>query len=316
MTMAQNAAAQRPVKKSVNFSLISIFALLGVIGGVALSVYIFLDYTSNPYRFGIHEKNLTVTELWAAIEDKDRNDFLTEAMFVTLLVTLASSLLGTYTALLRARKSVEALVFFPALFGAVAGIMMGYADLVGSPPHALRHLAGESFSVIWGSMSELEKITFRDEVITIILIAMAVTSGIGLILGVLRGLVGRPSSPEAIERSNAKKHLRQLNDSVDARVRSLPKHKKVATLVAIDDEKRMLYVNQAWLVGITKAKWVSIPFEDMVRWEATWLHKGAQQIDNRVVFFVRGELGPTIELHLSTQKWRERVTGLIQANFS
>ena len=311
MTMTHNAAAQTPVKKSVNFSLILIFAMIGLVGGGAFSVFLLADTAAHPTSFGIYEKNLTITEFWTAIEDKDRDDMRRVIIMSSLLITLASSLLGTYIALLRARKGVEALVFFPALFGAVAGVILGYGYLV--KPQS--HLEGGSYYDMWGSMSQLEKIHFRDEVITIILIAVAVTSGIGLILCVLRGLVGSPPSPAAIERSNAKKQVRQLNDSVDARVRSLPKHKKVAMVVAVDDEKEMLYVNTAW-ISIAKPKWVSIRFEDLVRWEANWLHKGSEQVQHRVIFFVRGEQGPTIELRLTTQKWRERVTGLLQANFS
>ena len=312
MTMTHNAAAQTPVKKTVSFSLILTFALIGAIGAVAFIVYILSE---DPASFGIYEKHLTVTEIYASLEGKERIAFHRASMFMISLITLASSALGTYIALLRARKGVEALVFFPALFGAVAGVVAGRAELMASPPPAIRHLEMEPFSVIWASMSEFEKITFRDEVIVMSLILMAIAGGIGLVLSFLRYLVGGSPSPAAIERSHVKKQVRQMSDSVDARIRSLPKHKKVANVVAVDDEKEMLHVNTAW-ISIAKPKWVSIPFDDFVRWEANWDYKGAQQIHNRVIFFVRGELGPTIEIGLTSQTWREKVTGLIQANFS
>ena len=128
-----------------------------------------------------------------------------------------------------------------------------------------------------------------------------------------RGVKTRVKSEEQIAQEKYK-----------SRFNILPRHLKVGNAIACDNDNGQLLVHKG---GFT-TQYHCIDYDDVVSWKENFgnlattrqgvigLKTNVKQVDNAIVFTIRGDLGPTITLHITTADYRQQIFALLEANLS
>ena len=153
----------------------------------------------------------------------------------------------------------------------------------------------------------------------------------GFVLNVIRFVIlsweHARQQPDAVAARKAKEQAksaeRALQQKYKRRYAELPKHSKVSEVLACDNENRQLLIYKNRGGG-----YHCIDYNDVVSWQEDFgnlatarqgmigIKTNVRQVDNAIVFTIRGDLGPTITLRLRAAVFRQQCFALLQANLS